>query len=97
MEDVGIFDGHLVYFTAIWYILWPLGIFNNHFLHFGMLYQEKSGNPDWKKCLEEESDPGFGPECCDGKTFCPEHRRRGAVGIASASATEGQGSNPARV
>jgi hypothetical protein len=25
MEDVGIFGGHLVYFVAIWYILWPFG------------------------------------------------------------------------
>jgi hypothetical protein len=35
MEDVGIFYGHLVYFVVIWYII-P---------RFGMLYQEKSGNP----------------------------------------------------
>jgi hypothetical protein len=28
--------GHLVYFVVIWYI----------FPHFGILYQEKSGNPD---------------------------------------------------
>jgi hypothetical protein len=48
MDDVGIFnghwyilrpfdilDGHLVYFVVIWYI----------FTRFGMLYQEKSGNP----------------------------------------------------
>jgi hypothetical protein len=26
-DDVGIFGGHLVYFSAIWYILWPFGIF----------------------------------------------------------------------
>jgi hypothetical protein len=30
---------HLVYFVAIWYILWLFGKF------FGMLCQEKSGNP----------------------------------------------------
>jgi hypothetical protein len=30
-----IFFGHLVYFVVIWYI----------FPHFGILYQEKSGNP----------------------------------------------------
>jgi hypothetical protein len=24
MKDVGKFNGHLVYFTAIWYILWSL-------------------------------------------------------------------------
>jgi hypothetical protein len=48
MKDVGKFYGHLVYFTAISYILWPFGIFYGHFgtyisPHFGMLYQEKSG------------------------------------------------------
>jgi hypothetical protein len=31
--------GNLVYPTAIWYLFWPFGII------FGMLYQEKSGNP----------------------------------------------------
>jgi hypothetical protein len=48
MEDVGIFYGHLVYFTANWYILWPFGIFYGNlvcFPRFGMLHQEKSGNP----------------------------------------------------
>jgi hypothetical protein len=51
----GIFCGHLVYFVAIWYILRPYGIFCGHLVYFmviwhifprfGMLYQEKSGNP----------------------------------------------------
>jgi hypothetical protein len=57
----GIFYGHLVYFMAIWYILWPFGIFNGDLVHiwllgkfvviwyisprFGILHQEKSGNP----------------------------------------------------
>jgi hypothetical protein len=36
----GLFYGHLVYFKAIWYILGP----------FGLLYQEKSGNPGWNAC-----------------------------------------------
>jgi hypothetical protein len=38
----------LVYFTDIWKILWTFGIFVGHFgifSRFGMLYQEKSGNP----------------------------------------------------
>jgi hypothetical protein len=30
MEDVGIFYDHLEYFTAIWYILRPFGIFYGH-------------------------------------------------------------------
>jgi hypothetical protein len=45
MEDFGIFNGHLVYFTAIWHTLWPLGCLV-YFFRFGILYQEKSGNPD---------------------------------------------------
>jgi uncharacterized membrane protein YphA (DoxX/SURF4 family) len=48
MEDVGIFYGLKVYFTAIWYVcvtlvyVWSFWNFSS----FGMLYQEKSGNPD---------------------------------------------------
>jgi hypothetical protein len=55
LEYIGIFYVHLVYFTAIWYILWQLGIFCGNlvyfiassyvFSRFGKLYQEKSGNP----------------------------------------------------
>jgi hypothetical protein len=47
MEDVGIFNDHLVQFTVIWYILWPFGRFMviwHIFSCFGMLHQ-KSGNP----------------------------------------------------
>jgi hypothetical protein len=49
MEDVAIFYGRLVYFVAIWYILWPFDIFYGYlvyFSRFGILYHEKSGNPD---------------------------------------------------
>jgi hypothetical protein len=42
MEDVGILYGHLVYSLAIWISLWYFGIY---FPRFGMLHQEKSGNP----------------------------------------------------
>jgi hypothetical protein len=48
MKEVGKFYGNLVYFTAISYMLWPFGIFCGHFgvfFSFGMLRQEKSGNP----------------------------------------------------
>jgi hypothetical protein len=34
MKDVGIFYDHLVYFTAIWYIVWPFGIFYVYLLYF---------------------------------------------------------------
>jgi hypothetical protein len=48
MENIGIFYGHLKYFTAIWYILWPLGnvvVIWNIFPRFGISCQEKSGKP----------------------------------------------------
>jgi hypothetical protein len=35
MEDVGTFYGHSAWFVVIWY-----------FSRFGILYREKSGNPD---------------------------------------------------
>jgi hypothetical protein len=34
MEDVGLFYVHLVNFNAIWYILWPFGIFYGYLIHF---------------------------------------------------------------
>jgi hypothetical protein len=49
MENLEIFYDRLVYFTAIGNILWPFGIFCGHLVYFpcfGILYQEKSGNPD---------------------------------------------------
>jgi hypothetical protein len=39
IEDVGIFYDHLVYLTAIWYILWTFGSIDGHldiFSRFGM-------------------------------------------------------------
>jgi hypothetical protein len=59
MEEVGILYGHLGYFTAIWAILRPFGTYTYFvaiwyllhlvicyiFLRFGMLCQDKSGNP----------------------------------------------------
>jgi hypothetical protein len=52
MEDVGIVNVNLVFFSAIWYILRSLGIgryiyygYLVYFSRFGMLYKEKSGNP----------------------------------------------------
>jgi hypothetical protein len=48
MEDDGTFYGHLVHFTVFCYILSTFGIVHGnllHFSHFGILHQEKSGNP----------------------------------------------------
>jgi hypothetical protein len=44
----GIFYEHLVHILTIWYILWSFGVFLaiwNTFPVFGILCQEKSGNP----------------------------------------------------
>jgi hypothetical protein len=38
MEDVGIFYGHLVYFTAIWYISWPFGVFYFYLVYFSLFW-----------------------------------------------------------
>jgi hypothetical protein len=50
MEDVGIFYGHLVYFTVTWYILWLFDIFFGMFwyvlVHFGMLHQKNLATVD---------------------------------------------------
>jgi hypothetical protein len=48
MKNLGIFYNHLVYFTAIGNTLWPFGTFCGnlvYFSRFGILDQEKSGNP----------------------------------------------------
>jgi hypothetical protein len=51
MEDVGMFYGHSVYFTANWWMLCPFGMYIfwsfdiRIFSNFGILYEEKSGNP----------------------------------------------------
>jgi hypothetical protein len=48
MEDVGIIYGHLVHFTVFCYILWTFGIVRRnlvYFSRFGILFEEKSGNP----------------------------------------------------
>jgi hypothetical protein len=61
MKEVGKLYVHLVYFTAVWFILWPLSIFYvwlviwyilrpfGIFFPFGMLYLEKSGNPGFDR------------------------------------------------
>jgi hypothetical protein len=38
MEDVGIFYVQLVYFPAIWHILWLFGVFTPVLVHFFLLW-----------------------------------------------------------
>jgi hypothetical protein len=52
INNLGIFYDHFVYFTAIGNILWPVGTFCAHlvrFSGFGIMFQEKSGNPGRKQ------------------------------------------------
>jgi hypothetical protein len=54
MEDVGIYYGHLVHFMVFCYVLWIFGIVRGNLVYisrFGILYQEKSGNPDQEPIL----------------------------------------------
>jgi hypothetical protein len=48
-----IFSGHLEYFTAIWYVLWPFGIFYGHFWSFGIIVRVWYVIPRkiWQPCL----------------------------------------------
>jgi hypothetical protein len=48
MENLGIFNDRLVYFAAVGNILWPFGlivVIGYICPRFGILDQEKSGNP----------------------------------------------------
>jgi hypothetical protein len=38
MKDDGIFYGHLVYFTAIWYILWSFGLVSGQLVCFSSFW-----------------------------------------------------------
>jgi hypothetical protein len=52
MEDVDMSYGYLVHLKVYCYILWTFGIVRGnlvYFPRFGILYQEKSGNPATKR------------------------------------------------
>jgi hypothetical protein len=38
MENNGIFYGHLVYFTVIWYISRSFGVFQGHLVYFKAIW-----------------------------------------------------------
>jgi hypothetical protein len=51
--------GHLVYFTAICYILWPFGIFGGNLVYFSPFWYivpKKSGNPALMNRFQELHD-----------------------------------------
>jgi hypothetical protein len=77
LENFDIFYGHLEYFMDIWDILWPFVTFCVHLVHFssfGIMHQEKSGNPvdgaNISPICELESFDG-----CNEKTFSPKFRQ----------------------
>jgi hypothetical protein len=49
IEDVGIFYGDLLYFTAIWYILWSFGILFGDMAHFPPFWYFAPRNI-WQPC-----------------------------------------------
>jgi hypothetical protein len=63
MESAGIFYGHLEHFMLIWYILWAFGnivVIWYIFPRFGILCQEKSGNPARRGVSREKIINNFG-------------------------------------
>jgi hypothetical protein len=83
-KGVGKFYGRLVYFTAIWNMLWQFGIFCGHsaifitpilvyFSRFGMLCQEKSGNPVQGSSADNKMFTKDLAMC--GPTFCDNFER----------------------
>jgi hypothetical protein len=56
MEDVGIFYDHLVYFTAIWYIMWPFGIFYGY-LEKKFPFWNVEPRRIWQPCLSHVGSP----------------------------------------
>jgi hypothetical protein len=62
MEESGIFYCHLVNFPAIWYSLWNFDALCGHLVYFprfGILYHEKSGNPDPASDLSQDTQRGI--------------------------------------
>jgi hypothetical protein len=50
MDDVCIFLGHLVYFTACWFTLWTFGIFFGNLVHFSPFWYVVP-RKIWQPCL----------------------------------------------
>jgi hypothetical protein len=70
MEVVGIFYGHLVYFTAIWYILCPFGICYGNLVYFPLFWYVVSSNI-WQPCSVRgnESQSFSRTDLCQGSVY----------------------------
>jgi hypothetical protein len=53
MEDVGIFWGHSVYFTAIQYVLWTYGVFCGNLVYFSLFWYVVP-RKIWQPCSTNE-------------------------------------------
>jgi hypothetical protein len=61
IENADIFNAHLEYVMAIWYIVWSFGnsvVIYYNFLSFGILCHEKSGNPALYPCPSVSASAG---------------------------------------
>jgi hypothetical protein len=68
MENVGILDDHLEYFTVIWYNLSPFGIVCGHLVYFskfGMFGPRKIWQP-WEEVKTENIEGVSSWACAEG-------------------------------
>jgi hypothetical protein len=73
VEDVGKFFGHLVHFTVFCYILLTFGMVCGnlvYFSNFGILYEEKSGNPGSGAFRQRREGKNIDIYDVDGGCFC---------------------------
>jgi hypothetical protein len=64
MEDVGIFHGRLVYFTAIWYTFGTFGMFCGNLLYFSMFLYVVP-RKIWQFCQKVSAYQGMPKNCLE--------------------------------
>jgi hypothetical protein len=79
MEEVGLFYGHLVYFTVIWYISRPFGIFYGHLVYFTAIWYILSSFgrliPFWYVLPRKIWQPWVITRYSFFAIFCPEEKK----------------------
>jgi hypothetical protein len=53
MESVVIFYGHLEYFTAIWYNLWPFGLVCGHLVYYCFRFGPRKIWQPWSQTIQK--------------------------------------------
>jgi hypothetical protein len=77
MEVVGIFNGHLVYFTVIWNIFWTFGIFGGNWVIFSVLVcctHKNLATPDANLVLKKKIRAKFTSKFCEALQACSASR-----------------------